>query len=46
VLDRTGKLIDRIQVPAGRSIVGFAPGGIVYLVGRDPSGDFIERTHR
>jgi len=46
VLDRTGKLIDRIQVPAGRSIVGFAPSGVVYLVGRDPSGDFIERTHR
>ena len=46
VLDRTGKLIDRVQVPAGRTIVGFAPGGIVYLVGREASGDVIERTHR
>ena len=46
VLDHAGKLIERIQVPAGRSIIGFAPGGIVYLVGRDPNGDFVERTHR
>jgi hypothetical protein len=46
VLDRTGKLIDRVQVPAGRSIVGFAPGGVVYLLGREANGDVIERTHR
>jgi hypothetical protein len=46
VLDGAGKLVDRVQVPAGRTIVGFAPGGVVYLVARDGTGDVIERTHR
>jgi hypothetical protein len=46
VVDGAGKLIDRVQVPPGRTIVGFAPGGVVYLVGRDATGDVVERTHR
>jgi hypothetical protein len=46
VIDREGRLIDRLQVPSGRQVIGFAPGGIVYLVARDASGAWIERTHR
>lgn len=38
VLDRTGALVDQVQVPAGRTIVGFGPGGIVYLTSRDANG--------
>jgi hypothetical protein len=46
VVSRRGELIDRVQLPAGRQIVGFAKGGIVYMIARDPSGSWIERTHR
>jgi hypothetical protein len=46
VVNRRGELIDRIQIPAGRQIVGFGKGGVVYMVARDPSGSWLERTHR
>lgn len=46
VINSRGELIDRIQIPAGRQIVGFAKGGVVYMVARDQSGSWIERTHR
>jgi hypothetical protein len=39
-----GELIARVQTPLTRTIVGFAPGGIVYLVARDPSGMKLERV--
>ena len=35
VTDRTGALIDRVQLPAGRTLLGFGPGGAVYVVTRD-----------
>jgi hypothetical protein len=35
VIDRSGALVDRVQVPSGASIVGFAPGGVVLLARRD-----------
>lgn len=35
VIDRSGVLVDRVQVPFGASIVGFAPGGAVLLARRD-----------
>ena len=38
VIDRTGKLVDQVQVPAGRQIVGFGAGGVVYLTARSGSG--------
>lgn len=31
VVDRTGKLVDRIQVPANATIAGFGKGGVVYV---------------
>jgi hypothetical protein len=46
VINRRGELIERIQIPAGRQIVGFGKGGIVYMTARDNSGTWIERTHR
>jgi hypothetical protein len=46
VVSRQGQLIDRVQLPAGRQIVGFGKGGIVYMLARDASGGWIERTHR
>ena len=46
VINGQGALIDRIQMPAGRTVVGFGKGGIVYMVARDKTGAWIERTHR
>jgi len=37
VINREGKLIDRVQVPAGRTIIGFGSDGAVYLATRDTS---------
>jgi hypothetical protein len=46
VINTKGEVIDRVQVPAGRQIVGFGKGGIVYMQARDDKGAWIERTHR
>jgi hypothetical protein len=35
VINRKGELIDRVQLPANRVLVGFGPGGVVYLAVRD-----------
>jgi hypothetical protein len=44
VINREGKLVDRVQIPAGRTIAGFGPGGTVYLVTRDASTMTLERA--
>ncbi len=46
VVNRKGELVDRVQVPSGRTVVGFGKGGIVYMMGRDDKGAWLERTHR
>jgi hypothetical protein len=46
VIGTHGELIDRVQIPSGRQIIGFGKGGVVYLVARDDSGAWLERTHR
>ena len=44
VINREGKLVDRVQVPANRTIAGFGPDGSVYLVSRDGSTMTFERA--
>jgi hypothetical protein len=34
VLDRDGRLIDRVQVPRGTAIAGFAPNSVIFLAER------------
>ena len=46
VIDRSGSLVDRVQVPPGRQVIGFGKGGVVYLAARDDRGGWLERTHR
>ena len=46
VVSRKGEVTDRVQVPAGRTIVGFGKGGVVYMLARDDKGAWIERTKR
>jgi hypothetical protein len=38
VINREGKLVDRVQAPEGRTIIGFGADGSVYLAMRDTSG--------
>lgn len=45
VVDRSGALVDRVQLPPGRTLAGFGPGGIVYLTMRDAGATRIEK-HR
>jgi len=44
VIDRKGELVDRVAVPAGRSIAGFGSEGAVYLVSRDGTKTVLERA--
>ena len=44
VINRKGELIDRVQLPANRVLVGFGPGGVVYLAVRDGSTAHLERA--
>jgi hypothetical protein len=46
VVNRKGELVDRVQIPSGRLIVGFGKGGVVYMMARDDKSAWIERTHR
>ena len=45
VVNRKGELTYRVQVPAGRQLVGFGPNGTVYLAVREGREIFLERTH-
>ena len=44
VIDRSGKLVDRVMVPNGSVIVGFGAGGVVYLGMRDAGGIHVQRA--
>ena len=44
VVNRKGELIDRVQVPPGRTIVAFAPNGDVYLANRDGQTTKLEKA--
>ena len=44
VVNRRGELVDRVQVPAGRTIVGFGPDGAVYLTARNGARTTLERA--
>ncbi len=43
VIDRTGKLVDRVQVPAESTIAGFGAGNVVYLGVRNATGLHLQR---
>jgi hypothetical protein len=46
VIDRNGVLVDRLQIPPGRQIIGFGKNGVVYMSARDGATAWLERTHR
>jgi hypothetical protein len=44
IVNRAGALVDRIQLPSGYTLVGFAPGKVVYLTMRDAAGLHLARV--
>ncbi len=46
VVNRKGQLVERIKLPQNRQIVGFGPGGVVYLSAREGRSIFIEKVRR
>ncbi len=44
VVNGKGELVHRVQLPAGRQIAGFGPGGTVYLLAREGREVFLEKT--
>lgn len=44
VISSKGELLDRVQVPQDRTIVGFGPGGVVYLAAREGTRTKIEKA--
>lgn len=44
VVNRSGQLTDRVQLPAGRVVAGFGPGGIIYLGYRDGNVARLEKA--
>lgn len=42
VITREGKLIERVQLPAGRQVVGFGPDGLIYLQAREGRQSYLE----
>jgi hypothetical protein len=44
VVNRHGELVDRVQLPNGRTLLGFGPNGIVYMLVRDAGAARIEQA--
>jgi hypothetical protein len=44
VINRKGELIDRVQLPANRILVGFGAGGVVYLAVREGTTVHLEKA--
>lgn len=44
VINAKGELVERVQVPANRTIVGFGSGGVVYLAARDGGTTTLEKA--
>jgi hypothetical protein len=44
VINRKGELVQRVQIPVNRTIIGFGPGSTVYLTSRDGAVTKIEKA--
>jgi hypothetical protein len=44
VVNRKGELVERVKLPQNRTIVGFGPGGVVYLGFREGNAITIEKA--
>lgn len=46
VIDGKGELVDRVQVPEGRTIVGFGNGGVIYMTNVEDGVFKLEKASR
>ena len=44
IVNGNGELVDRVQIAPARTLVGFGPGGVVYVGARDARGVRLERV--
>jgi hypothetical protein len=44
VVNRQNGLVERVQIPAGRTIIGFGAGGVAYLATREENTTYIEKA--
>ena len=44
VINSRGELVDRVQIPVNRTIVGFGSGGVVYLAAREGTTTKLEKA--
>ncbi len=44
VVDRTGRIVERVRLPEGRALEGFGVGGVVYLTSHGAGGVKLERA--
>jgi hypothetical protein len=44
IINRKGELVERVQIPVGRTITGFGAGGVVYLTTRDGPTTKLEKA--
>ena len=44
VINRKGELVDRVQIPVGRTIIGFGANGAVFLMNRDGATATLEKA--
>jgi hypothetical protein len=44
VINRKGELVERVQIPVGRTIAGFGADGAVYLLSRDGTTTSLEKA--
>jgi hypothetical protein len=44
VVNRKGEIVERVQFPKGVALVGFGPGGVVYLNRVEGNAGFLERA--
>jgi hypothetical protein len=44
VINRKGELVERVQIPANRTIAAFGPGGVVYLTTREGMTTKLEKA--
>jgi hypothetical protein len=44
VINPAGEVVDRVQIPVNRTIVGFGPGGVVFLAAREGMTTKLERA--
>lgn len=44
VINRKGELVERVQVPVNSLIVGFGPGGTVYMTVREGDNTFLQKA--